>query len=683
MLRHVTIASLLIGTLAAQTTWTSFEDRKGHAIASAPNGGLLMFGGESASSPGTLLDDTNEFTSAATNPLWRRLQPANPPTAREGHAMAAGIGASSLPIFVLFGGLAHGTTTPSGETFLYSRGWGPGPLPATRPSARAGHAMVTDTRRNRVVLFGGYSGGVAMNDVWEFDPVSLVWIPTTITTPMQQLPPPRYGHAMAFDPGTSPTDGRVYVFGGSPFTVNDQLWELQFDAATATAAWTDTMTPLARPSGRRSAAMAYLPAYGNLVLFGGEDSNLVPLGDTWSWNRTSNTWSQRSLATQPSARRDHAMALDAQGNNLVLLGGDDGTGQATRGTWLWNGVDWHQVGAPPPDRNDVAMAYDSARQRHVLFGGRNQANVFGETWELDGVNWIQRFPANTPSPRTEAGMAFDSARNRTVLYGGWDQTHCAAFGETWEWDGSNWLIRITPTTPPNAAGVQPVFDPDRGVTWMLAGADMWRYDGLDWTPALPPSSASAAFAYFPPANAFVLFGGQGPSAGTRNATWQLTGSAWTLRRPTNSPSARRSTAMAFDATTNRLVLFGGFDGSAILGDTWTWDGVTWTQASPATSPPIRADHAMVRDPVRDRIVLFGGNHASNPSLFRNDTWEWNGSSWLAVATATAPSPRSPRLAWDAARDRVVSFGGYAGAGTVLADTWEYDGSDWTQRTPAT
>ena len=93
MLRHVTIASLLIGTLAAQTTWTSFEDRKGHAIASAPNGGLLMFGGESASSPGTLLDDTNEFTSAATNPLWRRLQPANPPTAREGHAMAAGIGA--------------------------------------------------------------------------------------------------------------------------------------------------------------------------------------------------------------------------------------------------------------------------------------------------------------------------------------------------------------------------------------------------------------------------------------------------------------------------------------------------------------------------------------------------------------------------------------------------------------
>lgn len=44
MLRAAITVLLLAAPLLAQTTWTSFEDRKGHAIASDPTGGVLMAG---------------------------------------------------------------------------------------------------------------------------------------------------------------------------------------------------------------------------------------------------------------------------------------------------------------------------------------------------------------------------------------------------------------------------------------------------------------------------------------------------------------------------------------------------------------------------------------------------------------------------------------------------------------
>ena len=47
-------------------------------------------------------------------------------------------------------------------------------------------------------------------------------------------------------------------------------------------------SPAASPSARIGAAMTYDAATGNVVLFGGEDSNGVALSDTWLWD--GNTW---------------------------------------------------------------------------------------------------------------------------------------------------------------------------------------------------------------------------------------------------------------------------------------------------------------------------------------------------------------------------------------------------------
>ncbi len=52
----------------------------------------------------------------------------------------------------------------------------------------------------------------------------------------------------------------------------------------------------------------------------------------------------------------------------------------------------------PRPRLGHAMAYDSTRQRIVLFGGRLVGTRFGDTWEWDGANWTQVQDINDHRP---------------------------------------------------------------------------------------------------------------------------------------------------------------------------------------------------------------------------------------------------------------------------------------------
>jgi hypothetical protein len=79
--------------------------------------------------------------------------------------------------------------------------------------------------------------------------------------------------------------------------------------------------------------------------------------------------------------------------------------------------------------------------------------------------------------------------------------------------------------------------------------------------------------------------------------------------------------MAYDSDRHVVVLFGGqigFNfGQGVLGDTWEYDGGSWTQV-PITGPAPRTFVKMVYDSARQRMVLFGGY---NGTTTVNDTWE--------------------------------------------------------------
>jgi hypothetical protein len=95
------------------------------------------------------------------------------------------------------------------------------------------------------------------------------------------------------------------------------------------------------------------------------------------------------------------------------------------------------------------------------------------------------------------------------------------------------------------------------------------------------------------------------------------------------PPSRHGHAMVYDAGRQRVVLFGGrtIDFGSTFNDTWEYDGTTWMQRTPATAPSGRARHAMAYDSTHQVTVLFGGT--TNFGSILNDTWLWNGTTWSA------------------------------------------------------
>lgn len=147
------------------------------------------------------------------------------------------------------------------------------------------------------------------------------------------------------------------------------------------------------------------------------------------------------------------------------------------------------------------------------------------------------------------------------------------------------------------------------------------------------------------------------------------------------PGPRTLSAMAYDATRKKVLLFGGFiPSNKVVGDTWQWDGNDWTQVAD-TGPIPRGGTAMAFDAERQRVVLFGGN-ALEPNTFRGDTWEWDGEFWTQVSD-TGPLPCvGHQMVYDSDRKRVVLFGGLRIRGFNYlnsGETWEWDGNAWSQQ----
>jgi Galactose oxidase, central domain/Kelch motif len=92
-----------------------------------------------------------------------------------------------------------------------------------------------------------------------------------------------------------------------------------------------------------------------------------------------NTLWKKEQDMGPSPRYSSAMVF-ADGR-IILFGGfcSNRNGE----TWEWNGVRWIQrqnMGAYPRDSH--SMTYDSDRKRVVLFGGLGKSGILGDTWEL-------------------------------------------------------------------------------------------------------------------------------------------------------------------------------------------------------------------------------------------------------------------------------------------------------------
>jgi hypothetical protein len=283
----------------------------------------------------------------------------------------------------------------------------------------------------------------------------------------------------------------------------------------------------AAPFERVDAALAYDPDRQRLVMFGGFIEPNGASADMQEWDGTQ--WTQVGVdGTAPPPRSCGGMAYDSLHHQMVLFGGEGPTGDVgyLNDTWTWDGTTWTQMHPMiSPTARCAPLVFDSLRGRVVLFGGEAATNTvfFGDTWEWDGSQWTLAMPVASPGERSLHGLAFDSARNRTVLFGGYlyNGSMDESFNDTWEYDGTTWTRRFSPVNPSARWAHGMAFDADLGVTIVFGGyspngtvydtADTWAWDGNEWasltTGPAPPADADFALAFDAAPAALILFGG--------------------------------------------------------------------------------------------------------------------------------------------------------------------------------
>lgn len=182
-------------------------------------------------------DDTWSY-DFRTN-VWRDVSPSGPrPLKRCLHHAA--FDPATLQMY-LYGGCASGFgPCPLGDLWSLSLKTGRWTelSGGTMPAPRTHYGMAFDTRRGRLVLFGGQGAGRLM-DSWEFDPSARVW---SQTAPGPVSPTARDRHEAVYAADRS----SVFFFGGNTDAgYTNELWELQtgLSALPRLAASAEALSP--------------------------------------------------------------------------------------------------------------------------------------------------------------------------------------------------------------------------------------------------------------------------------------------------------------------------------------------------------------------------------------------------------------------------------------------------------
>ena len=597
------------------------------------------------------------------------------PSARKNHAIAYD---SARGILVLFGGTDE--TGDLADTWEWDgRYWKDVTPSGASPSPRGSHTMVYDSSRGRVVLFGG-SQTEYLNDTWEWD--GAVW---RNVTPQNQddsssvapNPTGRYGHAMAYDSDQK----KVVLFAGNTAdAVLSDLW--QWDGTS----WTNITPQTESPPPRFGHAIVYDQREKQIILFGG-DNLTENLSDTWIWDGSS--WSNVNTGSRPMARHNHAMVYDRVEQHTLLFGGSFGQIDLSD-VWIWRSGNWSRITSfaeRPLGRSSHAMAYDSVQRKFILFGGTTiDQTYFSDTWEKHKYRgWYNITPGiENPSPRNQHAMAYDSNQRQVFLFGGVESATSEALSDTWVWDGLSWFsVPFVPeSTPPPRFGHKTTYDESRQVVVLFGGtntfqevfSDTWEWDGSFWhfieTSSITPRARSHhAVAYDSTSQNVIMFGGLDEDQEPMADLWTWNGDQWTEIPPSATmPPARSHHAMAYDSARDKLVLYAGATPNSDLSDTWEWDPSTntWTQINTSHSPPALVSHTMVYNAQRETIVLYGGDASAEISQI----WEWDGTSWIDYTPRIGnPQSRTGQdMAYDIENNQIVVFGGHSD--TDLADTWQ-------------
>jgi len=372
------------------------------------------------------------------------------------------------------------------------------------PPKRFEHTAIFDPVRRRMVVFGGEdSTDTNRNDVWVL-PLSGSPAWTQLST--NSGPDIRADHVAVYD---SKRD-RMIIFGGETGADDDRygdMWALSFSDNTWTQLPRNFFT---NPCTRSGSYAVYDPDHDRVLIYGGKTSPAIlpdEYTDMWAYSFASNAWYQPSRKTptdpcnchddsgsgacadQPS-RRQYGIAVYDPSRQLTWLHGGWYTGQPNfvySDTWTYpksatDTLKWKQrsPSGSAPERQNHRAVLDSRRDRILTFGGTDYMEHIENGWSgpfntvhqltLSDTMWSQLSPSGTPpTPREYSAAVYDSVGDRMVIFGGSPDSgytnHPNKLNDTWELD----LDNVAPATVTNLAPT--VHCESIDISWTAPGDD--------------------------------------------------------------------------------------------------------------------------------------------------------------------------------------------------------------------
>jgi hypothetical protein len=310
----------------------------------------------------------------------------------------------------------------------------------TDPGIMSYSGMVYDSKHHKLLLFGGGHWDYWGNEVVAFDIDTLTW-------KRMYEPVAEDGYAGNFDNNNFP--GMLL----------------------------DTRRPMSRHTYDQ---MEFIDPPGVLFQFNGYtwgDSGTpwcFMCDDSWAYDLSTNSWTYKNAARNPIPDGEGASsAYDSSSGLLIAVSRDE--------TWVYDySQDLWQRRYPsgsPPGSIETVMEYDSKRKIVYLFGGSYPDTNSLWKYSVTENKWTELRPSGTiPPARGHYGLAYDSANDVLIAFGGGSQT--------WVYlPASNKWVKQAPTTgnpnAPSSTFSRLRYDPVNNVTFLVSygngGVETWAY----------------------------------------------------------------------------------------------------------------------------------------------------------------------------------------------------------------
>ncbi|KDO34208.1 hypothetical protein SPRG_19047 [Saprolegnia parasitica CBS 223.65] len=276
------------------------------------------------------------------------------------------------------------------------------------PGSRAAHTCEYVPSRDAFFLFGGWSGKMALNDLWQFHVPTQSW---SLLHADGRLPSPRNNHA------STVVDDKIFIHGGHDGST--WLSDLHvFD--TQRCKWSVVTTSGHGPSARACHTMSRVGR--KIYVFGGfdgvncfNDIDILDL-DTYTWIHPT------VHGYQPAPRNAHTVSI--RGTTLYMFGGHSGAKhlrdlyEFQTETLTWTHLASIQGPFPPGLRGHTATIRD---HKIYFFGGYDGRGRSNELFilNLDGMCW-ERPPEMDAVPTGRQRHSACLVGARIYFVGGFD-----------------------------------------------------------------------------------------------------------------------------------------------------------------------------------------------------------------------------------------------------------------------